>query len=120
MEVAKPGINAPPRPTSPWRYHRTLAQGSRQQVQLREDDLSEMLRSSSSPGDELQEEEVRTFEPAEAEEEDQVVVCWWHGSIGGRDGCCGCCGKGWESGGRCAAEQVQSSQVQMDRLKALA
>jgi hypothetical protein len=41
-----------------------------------------MLRSSATPGDELQEEEVWAFEPAEAEEEDQVGLHWWLGSMG--------------------------------------
>ena len=35
-----------------------------------------MLRQATAPSDQLQEEEVRTHEPAAAEEEDKVVVCW--------------------------------------------
>lgn len=71
------GIYAPPRPSSPRWHHRTLPEGPGQQVQLREDDLSEMLRTSTTEGYELPEEEVRTFQSVETEEEDQV------GSVGG-------------------------------------
>jgi len=48
-----------------------------------------MLRSSATPSDELQEEEMRAFKPAEAEEEDQVVVCHGMGAWAGRGECCG-------------------------------
>ena len=48
--------------------------------------MSEMLRSSATSSYELQEEEVRPFQPAKAEEEDQVVVCWWDSGMGPKDG----------------------------------
>lgn len=42
------GINSPSGAPSPRRHHRALAQGARKQIQLRKNDLSEMLRESPS------------------------------------------------------------------------
>ncbi len=41
------GINPPPRPPSPRRHHRALAQGAGLQDELRQDDLPEMYASRS-------------------------------------------------------------------------
>ena len=40
----RPGINPPPGPPPPRRDYRTQSEGAREQIQLRKDDLSEMLR----------------------------------------------------------------------------
>ncbi|KAJ7902623.1 hypothetical protein B0H14DRAFT_3851608, partial [Mycena olivaceomarginata] len=69
------GVDAPPRAASPWRHHRAVAQGARQQVQLRQADLPQVLRTPASPCDQLPQALVRTLQPAPAEEEAQVVVC---------------------------------------------
>lgn len=42
------GVDSPPRPPSAWRHHRAVAEGACQQVQLREDDLPQVLCSSVS------------------------------------------------------------------------
>lgn len=39
------GVHPSPCPPSPWWYHRTLSQGPRLQVQLREVDLPQVLRT---------------------------------------------------------------------------
>lgn len=41
------GIHPPPGPSSPWWYHRALAQGPRFQVQLRQERLPQVLRAFS-------------------------------------------------------------------------
>jgi hypothetical protein len=67
------GIDTSSRPPSPRRYHRALPQSSGLQVQLRKDDLPQVLRSSATPCNQLPKEEVRPHQPAAAEEEDQVI-----------------------------------------------
>lgn len=42
------GIHSPPCPSSSWWYHRTVAQGVGEQVQLRQDDLPQVLRTSTA------------------------------------------------------------------------
>ena len=81
------GIHTSPRPPSPRRPHRAVSQGACQQVQLREDDLPQVLRTPAAASDQLPQEEVRTQQPAKAEEEAQVRC--------GR----GCVGGGWSLGG---------------------
>jgi len=66
------GVNPPPGPPSARWYHRAIAQGTRVQVQLRQDDLPEVLRASAAPGDQLPQEEVRSHQPAPPEEEAEV------------------------------------------------
>ena len=44
FRVSLTGIDPAPGAPSPWRHHRALAQGARVQVQLRQDDLPEVLR----------------------------------------------------------------------------
>ncbi|OTB13212.1 hypothetical protein K445DRAFT_337106, partial [Daldinia sp. EC12] len=66
------GVYPPPGPPSPWWYHRALAQGSRLQVQLRQDDLPQVLRPSSSPCHQLPQAQVRPHQPASTQEEAQV------------------------------------------------
>ncbi len=66
------GVHPPPGPPPPRRHHRALAQGAGLQVQLRQDDLPEVLRASAAAGDQLPEEEVRAHEPAAPEEEAEV------------------------------------------------
>jgi hypothetical protein len=79
------GIHTPSCASSPRRHHRALTESPSKQVQLREDDLSEMLRSSATACDELQEEEVRTYQPATTKEEDKELVCGtWMGGSGCR------------------------------------
>ncbi|KFY00266.1 hypothetical protein O988_03423 [Pseudogymnoascus sp. VKM F-3808] len=67
------GIDSPPCPPSPWWYYRAIAEGPGLQVQLRQDDLPQVLRPPPSPCDQLQEEEVRTHQPAPPKEEAKVI-----------------------------------------------
>jgi hypothetical protein len=68
------GINASFGTPTSRRYHRAIAQGSGLKVQLREDDLPKVLRSSPTSCHQLQKEEVRPHKPATTKEEDKVVV----------------------------------------------
>jgi hypothetical protein len=95
------GVYSSLSPPSPWRHHRTISQGPCQQIQLRKDDLPEVLRrchhflilsgatsisimnieyadnntpgSSPTPCHQLQKEEVRPYQPAATEEETKVI-----------------------------------------------
>ncbi|EAT86934.2 hypothetical protein SNOG_05870 [Parastagonospora nodorum SN15] len=66
------GVDSALGPPSPWRHHRAFAQGARLQVQLRQDDLPQVLRSSATEGCQLPQEEVRPHQPAPPQEEAQV------------------------------------------------
>ena len=93
IEVVSTGVDSPPGPPSSWRYHRALAQGARVQVQLRQDDLPQVLRPSPAARDQLPQEEVRPHQPAEAEEEAQVSgtpLAFWLWTRG-FDGCAAAC-----------------------------
>jgi hypothetical protein len=54
------GVNSALGPPFAWRYYRAIAQSARLEVQLRQDDLPEVLRPLASACHELQEEEVWT------------------------------------------------------------
>ncbi|KAH8632123.1 hypothetical protein IG631_13806 [Alternaria alternata] len=47
------GVNPPLGPPSPWWYHRAFAEGACLQVQLRQDDLPQVLRTSATEGCQL-------------------------------------------------------------------
>ena len=81
------GINTSPRPPSPRRHHRTIPQSACLDLQLRQDDLPEVLRSAATSCYQLQEEEVWAHQSVETEEEVEVEKsCTWPGWDVGRNG----------------------------------
>ncbi|KAF8863192.1 hypothetical protein BDZ45DRAFT_136726 [Acephala macrosclerotiorum] len=82
------GIDSPPCSSSPWWYHRAISQSPCLQVQLREDDLPQVLRPSPTPCHQLQKEEVRPHQPTPTKEEAKVngSLIWRLGCLGERDG----------------------------------
>jgi hypothetical protein len=97
------GIDSPSRPPSSRWYHRALAQGPGLQVQLREDDLPQVLRPPASPCDQLPQEEVWSHQPTAPQEEDQVSV-----SLNEELG-------EWEAGWRKRGSEVRDFYMGVDR-----
>merc|ERR1712086_493104 len=67
------GIHTPPRAPSPWRHHRAQHEEARREVQLRQDDLPQVLRPPEPAREELPQEEVRPHHAPSPEEEDQGI-----------------------------------------------
>lgn len=65
-------IDASSCPPSPWRYHRAVAASIGDEVQLRQADLPQMLRASSSACHQLSQTEVRPLQRSAPQEEAQV------------------------------------------------
>merc|ERR1711862_1049175 len=66
------GVDAPPRPPPARRGVRPVPRHARQEVQLREEHMSQVLRSAPAQGDELQEEAVWTLVAAASQEKAEV------------------------------------------------
>merc|ERR1711935_708117 len=74
-----PPLGAPP----PWWRHRALASCPGAEVQLRQDDLPQVLRPSSPTCDQLSQEEVRPHFLHPPQEEAQVICahCYYHFNV---------------------------------------
>merc|ERR1711915_391709 len=66
------GVDATLGPSSPRRHHRAFSPHVGAKVQLREDDLPQMLRQASTKGDELSQAQLRTHEQPPSQEEVEV------------------------------------------------
>merc|ERR1711915_377195 len=68
------GIHAPSRPEAQRWNHRALSQNVGAEIQLREDDLPQVLRSLASSRHQLPQEELRSYQQPPPQEEAQVNV----------------------------------------------
>merc|ERR1711915_291845 len=65
-------VDAPSRPASQRRHHRAFTPHVGAKVQLRENDLPQMLRPTPAKGDELPQEKLRTHQQSPPQEEAEV------------------------------------------------
>merc|ERR1711915_644708 len=65
-------VDAPSRPASQRRHHRAFTPHVGAKVQLRENDLPQMLRQTPAKGDELPQEKLRTHQQSPPQEEAEV------------------------------------------------
>ena len=70
------GINPPLGVASPWWYHRTISPYFGPKVQLRQNDLPQMLRQTSPKSYQLPQEEVWSHQQSPPKEEVEVDCCW--------------------------------------------
>jgi len=86
MTALRAGIHPPLGASPPRRHYRALPEGSGFKVQLRKDDLPQVLRASAATSDQLPQEEVWTHQSAPTEEEAEVSGTSNGSTASGTDG----------------------------------